>query len=118
MDGGSVPTVHVTVALGSRTLEIGDWIAEFSEECMLLRLSTKLLTELGPILTLDLPRAGQRFERDQPMGWVEGVFGVSDLRAPCACVITEAHASDSDWIVALTIHLPSRTEEPQQVLQF
>lgn len=53
--------------------------------------------ELGDVVFVNLPAAGDRFEAHQAFGTIEAVKAVADLYAPVAGEIVEANAAlDSD----------------------
>jgi glycine cleavage system H protein len=72
-------------------------------------------SELNDIVFVELPESGRQLERGEAFGVVESVKAVSDLLAPIAGEITEAHRALADhpewlnedpygrgWIIAIT----------------
>lgn len=52
--------------------------------------------ELGDVVYVELPAAGERFAKQDVFGTVEAVKAVSDLYAPISGVVTEVNAALAD----------------------
>ena len=79
--------------------------------------------QLGDVVFVELPKAGDRFERMQVFGTIEAVKAVSELFAPLAGEVVEVNeALDADpalvntdpygngWMIRLRISDPSETD--------
>jgi len=80
--------------------------------------------ELGDVVFLELPAAGESFDRMEVFGTIEAVKAVSDLYCPVAGEIVEANAALEDdpalvnsdpfgegWMVRLRVSDPAAVEK-------
>ncbi len=79
--------------------------------------------ELGDVVYLDLPAAGQTFRKEAAFGTVESVKAVSDLYAPVSGEVLEQNSSlldapeginnspyDTGWMLVLKMSDPAEVE--------
>lgn len=77
--------------------------------------------ELGDVVFVNLPKAGEKFSANQAFGTIEAVKAVSDLYAPLAGEVTEVNAAlDADpaavnrapyadgWMIRLKLDDPAQ----------
>ncbi|MDA8019876.1 MAG: glycine cleavage system protein GcvH [Thermoanaerobaculia bacterium] len=80
--------------------------------------------ELGEVVFVEMPEAGETFDAGEEIGSIESVKAVSDIYVPVACEIVEANASLDDspetvnedphgkgWLVKIRITDPAALDE-------
>ena len=110
------------VKQGLRYLESHEWIEEKAGTAK-MGITDFAQRELGDVVFLDLPEAGQSFKAGESLATVESVKAVSDIYAPVDCMVSARNDDlaaapevlnqdpfGKGWLLELTVTDPAQFE--------
>ncbi|MFQ5678446.1 MAG: glycine cleavage system protein GcvH [Gemmatimonadota bacterium] len=110
---------------GLRYSEEHEWVKSTdAENEVLVGITDYAQAELGDVVFVELPQAGERYDRMEVFGTIEAVKAVSELYCPVAGEVTETNgALDEDpgvvntdpygegWMIRVRMQDPSQLDE-------